>query len=111
MIHDEESAVLIEQVAAEMPDTDTIERLADFFKLLGDPTRVKILTALAAGELCAGDIAEALKMERTAISHQLRILRTARLVKARRDGKMICYSFDDGHVGGIILQALEHINE
>ena len=109
MMQDYESLLIAEQTAEKLPQSDTIEKLSEFFKVLGDPTRVKILSALTLSELCVNDIAAALEMERTTISHQLRILRSARLVKARRDGKMIYYSFDDAHVSSILLQATEHI--
>lgn len=100
---------LIEQVRENMPSQGEVEQLAEFFKVLGDPTRTRILLALQTSELCVNDIAEALSMERTAISHQLRILKSARLVRTRRDGRMICYSFDDSHVSSIIMQATAHI--
>lgn len=109
ILHDEDSLVLAEQISELLPDSETIETLSDFFKVLGDPTRVKILCALETSELCVSDIAAALDMEQSAISHQLRVLRGARLVKARRDGKMICYSFDDAHVSGILKMATEHV--
>ncbi len=100
---------LVAKVSQNMPSPETISQLGEFFKILGDPTRVRILSALTQSELCVNDIAEVLGMERTAISHQLRILRTAHLVKSRRNGKMICYSFDDDHVNEIISQATDHI--
>ncbi len=107
----DDASALIEQVREALPSMESTERIAEVFKLLGDPTRVRILAALAEGELCVSDLASALGMERTAVSHQLRILRSARLVRARRDGKMICYSFDDDHVDGLFRLAKEHINE
>lgn len=107
----DDASALIEQVREALPSIESTERIAEVFKLLGDPTRVRILAALAEGELCVSDLASALGMERTAVSHQLRILRSARLVRARRDGKMICYSFDDDHVDGLFRLAKEHINE
>ena len=105
----DEASALIEQTREALPAPEAVERMAEFFKLLGEPTRVRILAALAEGELCVSDLAAALGMERTAVSHQLRILRAARLVRARRDGKMICYSFDDDHVDGIFRLAREHV--
>ena len=107
----DDASALIEQVREALPSTETTERMSELFKLLGDPTRVRILAALAEGELCVSDLASALGMERPAVSHQLRILRSARLVRARRDGKMICYSFDDDHVDGLFRLAKEHIAE
>lgn len=106
----DEARALIEQTREALPGPESTERMAEFFKLLGEPTRVRILAALAEGELCVSDLAAALGMERTAVSHQLRLLRAARLVRARRDGKMICYSFDDDHVDGVFRLAREHID-
>ena len=107
---DDEARALIEQTREALPSPESVERMSEFFKLLGDPTRVRILAALSEGELCVSDLAAALGMERTAVSHQLRLLRAARLVRARRDGKMICYSFDDEHVDGVFRLAREHIS-
>lgn len=95
----------------ELPSDVTIDRLTDVFKVFGDGTRLKILWALFDKELCVFDIAEALKMSQSAISHQLRLLRQAKLVKARRDGKNTFYSLDDDHVKRIIEQVLVHISE
>ncbi|WP_428866900.1 ArsR/SmtB family transcription factor [Clostridium sediminicola] len=85
--------------------------LADFFKVFGDPTRIKILNALSIHEMCVCDMAYLLKMKQSAVSHQLRVLRTARLVKYRRDGKTIFYSLDDEHVQTVFKQGLDHIME
>ena len=85
--------------------------MAEMFKVLSDQTRVNILSALLLSELCVCDIAAVLSMERTAISHQLRILRHARLVQSRREGKVVYYSLADGHVVTLFNQVLEHINE
>ena len=88
------------------------KQLAEVFKELGDQTRIKILSLLAAEEeLCVCDIAEALEMGQSAISHQLRVLRTARLVKFRKDGKEALYSLDDHHVLTLMAQGLEHVQE
>lgn len=93
-------------------DDDTSLNLADLFKILGDKTRIKLLSLLAAEEeLCVCDIAEALNMGQSAISHQLRVLRTARLVKFRKAGKEAFYSLDDDHVVKLIRQGLEHVLE
>lgn len=94
---------------ANIPTADTIINLSETFKVLGDPTRIKILHALANGELCVCDIAAALAMGQSAISHQLRILRSARLVKYRKEGKSAFYSLDDDHVLLLMQQGLEHI--
>jgi len=87
------------------------EDLAELFKTLGDPTRVRIIDALAQSEFCVCDLAELLGLSQSATSHQLRVLRNSKLVKYRRDGKMVYYSLDDGHVLGLYSQGLEHISE
>ena len=94
-----------------MLDEDILFDLADFFRLFGDSTRVKILYALSQSELCVGDIAELLSMTQSAISHQLRVLKQSKLVKYRREGKAVLYSLADGHVTTILKQGLEHIEE
>lgn len=85
--------------------------LADLFKIFGDPTRIRILHALSARELCVCDIAQALEMTQSAISHQLRILKQSHLVKFRREGKTVYYSLADSHVHTILAQGLEHVME
>ena len=91
-------------------DADTAQHLADLFKTLGDPTRIKILSLLAkTEEMRVYDIADSLTMGQSAISHQLRVLRSARLVKFRRDGKEVLYSIDDDHVMKLLGQGLEHV--
>jgi DNA-binding transcriptional ArsR family regulator len=91
-------------------DDDTSLRLAEVFKVLGDQTRIKLLSLLCREEeLCVCDIAEALGMGQSAISHQLRVLRNARLVKFRKDGKEAFYSLDDDHVVKLMMQGLEHV--
>ena len=91
-------------------DADTAQHLADLFKTLGDPTRIKILSLLTkTEEMRVYDIADSLTMEQSAISHQLRVLRSARLVKFRRDGKEVLYSIDDDHVMKLLGQGLEHV--
>lgn len=87
----------------------TAQALAETFKILGDPTRIKILDLLAKQEMCVYDIAATLQMGQSAISHQLRVLRGARLVKFRKDGKEARYSLDDDHVVLLMNQGLEHI--
>ncbi len=103
-------AETVDLVIAGMPGEGRFNELSEFFKILGDQTRLKILYALTISEMCVMDIAAALNMERTAISHQLRTLKSARLVRARRDGKSIYYSFDDEHVSGIFELSLEHLS-
>lgn len=91
-------------------DADTAQHLADLFKTLGDPTRIKILSLLTkTEEMRVYDIAYSLTMGQSAISHQLRVLRSARLVKFRRDGKEVLYSIDDDHVMKLLGQGLEHV--
>lgn len=91
-------------------DEGLIYTLSEFYKTLSDPTRMKIIHALTVGELCVQDISNVVQMSQTAVSYQLRILRGARLVKYRREGKMIYYSIDDEHVKGIIDLTIEHLN-
>lgn len=83
--------------------------VADFFKVFGDSTRIKMLYILMESELCVGDIAEKLDMTQSAVSHQLRVLRQSDLVKYRKDGKTVYYSLDDGHVKTVIEQGMSHI--
>ena len=106
-IHDE----VCEQVSVDMPDENALYDVAELFKIFGDSTRIRILSALAQAEMCVCDIGEVLNMTKSAVSHQLRILRQAKLVKNRRNGKEIFYSLDDDHVLSIIKLALEHIQE
>lgn len=95
---------------AAMLNDDTVQNLADMFKILGDPTRIRILHILSRGEMCVCDIAESLGMNQSAVSHQLRTLRSARLVKFRKAGKEALYSLDDDHVISLMCQGLEHIS-
>lgn len=93
------------------PDLDILFSLAELFKMFGDTTRIRIMCALFENELCVCDIAEVLGMGQSAVSHQLRLLRTANLVKVRRDGKSSFYSLDDEHIKKIYELGLEHIVE
>lgn len=93
-----------------MPDEAVSERMANFFKLLGDPTRMRILFALRHEELCVCDLSALLDMTQSSISHQLKSLRLGGLVKNRRDGKNVYYSLDDDHVYAVFDQALLHIS-
>jgi DNA-binding transcriptional ArsR family regulator len=94
-----------------MPDEEELMELADLFKMFGDSTRVKIISALQLSEMCVCDIAALLGMTKSAISHQLRALRQTRLVRYRRDGKEVYYSLDDEHVKSIFAQGLLHVGE
>ena len=101
--------VIVKQVQAQMLDEKQLSAVSEFFKVLGDETRMKIINALSHGELCVSDIAAALEMTQSAVSHQLKLLRMAGQVKARREGKSIYYSLDDQHVIDILDEALTHI--
>ncbi|MBQ8318147.1 MAG: winged helix-turn-helix transcriptional regulator [Lachnospiraceae bacterium] len=102
---------LIETVSMDMPEEEVLYDLAELFKVFGDTTRIKILYTLFESEMCVCDIAEVLNMTQSAISHQLKVLKQAKLVKNRRDGKQIIYSLDDGHIANIITMGIEHIME
>lgn len=101
----------LQAVQAEIPPLDTLFQLAELFKVFGDTTRIRIMCVLFQRELCVCEIAELLEMGQSAISHQLRLLRNAHLVKVKRDGKQSYYSLDDDHVREIYLMGLEHISE
>lgn len=102
---------LIESVQETLIPGEQVLQLADLFKTLGDPTRVRIMDALAQKEFCVCDLAALLDLSQSATSHQLRILRSNHLVKYRREGKMVYYSLDDDHVTALYRQGLEHISE
>ena len=102
---------IVDSVRAKMPDTEMLYELAELFKVFGDTTRVRILYALSEQEMCVCDIAELVGMTQSAISHQLRVLKSARLVKFRRAGKIIYYSLDDEHIKHIFDEGLKHITE
>ncbi|MDR0671340.1 MAG: metalloregulator ArsR/SmtB family transcription factor [Oscillospiraceae bacterium] len=106
-IHEE----VIAEVRKQMPDDNTLIDLADLFKVFSDSTRVKILCALQHSEMCVCDIAVLLGMTKSAVSHQLRQLRQTRLVRNRKDGKVVYYSLDDEHVGNVFAQGLSHVRE
>jgi DNA-binding transcriptional ArsR family regulator len=92
-------------------DQQTVDGLTEIFRVLGDPTRVRILDALSRAELCVGDLASRLGVTESAVSHQLRLLRSTRIVRARRDGRMIFYALDDRHVLALFEQGLRHVQE
>lgn len=96
---------------SEIPGENTVTVLADFFKLFADETRLRILFALDTSEMCVCDIAAAVGMTKSAVSHQLRALRQSRLIKSRKSGKNVYYSLADSHVEDIIEKALEHAEE
>ena len=95
----------------EMPTEDVVLSLAELFKALGDPTRVKILNCLQMSDMCVGEIADKLGMSTSAISHQLRVLKAIKLVKGTKEGKEVRYSLDDDHVTLIMQCGLTHVNE
>ena len=102
---------VVDAVQNTMPRDTDIDKVASFFKVLGDQTRIRILFVLFEAEVCVCDLAETLHMTQSAISHQLRILKANKLVKSRREGKQIFYSLADDHVRTIIDQGREHIEE
>ncbi len=102
---------IIDRLKSQEPSEEMVNRLSEVFKVFGDVTRIRILWLLFDSEICVFDIAQRLGMTQSAISHQLRILKNARLVKARRNGKNTFYSLDDDHVKRIIEQGIIHINE
>ncbi len=106
-IHEE----LLKIVDETMPDETELDSLAELFKVFGDPTRIRILFVLFETEVCVCDLARALNMTQSAVSHQLRILKQSRLVKNRREGKSMFYSLADDHVRTMIAQGREHILE
>jgi DNA-binding transcriptional ArsR family regulator len=94
----------------DMPlDEQTASRMAELFQTLSDPTRVRIISTLVAGEMNVSSLAEAINMDRSAVSHQLRGLRQMRLVRARKKGRQVIYSLDDDHVATLYHQGLDHV--
>ena len=102
---------IVKDVREHMPDVEKLQELADFFKVFGDSTRIRILCILLRGEMCVCDLAQTLGMTQSAISHQLRVLKQVKLVTSRREGKTVLYSLADGHIRTIINQGMEHIQE
>ena len=100
---------IIKSILSDMPDEGTLCELAEFFRVFGDSTRIRILYALSKSEMCVCDIAELLNVSQSAVSHQLQILRSKRLVKYRREGKTVFYSLNDEHIFTIIGQGIDHI--
>ena len=101
----------VRKIRGELVATDAVQGLAETFSALGDPTRVRILDALSHGELCVCDLAAVLRLSQSAVSHQLRLLRGLRLVRPRRDGRIVFYSLDDQHIISIFRQTLQHVEE
>ncbi len=102
---------IVEQVSRQQPDDEILYDLAELFKVFGDSTRIKILYAMFENELCVNDIAKLLNLSQSSVSHQLRILKSSKLVKFRREGKSVYYSLDDEHVRAIISMGMEHVEE
>ncbi|MDR2803738.1 MAG: metalloregulator ArsR/SmtB family transcription factor [Treponema sp.] len=107
VIHEE----VIAKVKKQIPDEEVMLDLADLFKMFADSTRIKIICALLEAEMCVCDISALLGMTKSSISHQLRLLRQTKLVKNRRDGKIVYYSLDDDHIKDILDKGLSHIRE
>ena len=105
--HDE----LVKKVLESQPEEEALYDLAELFKVFGDSTRIRILYSLYEGPLCVGDIAQILNLSQSSVSHQLRILKDAKLVRYRREGKIIFYMLDDDHVKTILSLGMEHVEE
>lgn len=102
---------IVNKVRPNMPEMNLLYELSDFFKVMGDGTRIQLLWALEENEMCVGDLAVLLNMTKSAVSHQLKVLRTAKLVKPHKKGKNVYYSLNDDHVKDILEKALEHVCE
>ena len=102
---------IVNNVKPKMPEMRTLYELSDFFKVMGDSTRIQLLWALEESEMCVGDLAVLLNMTKSAVSHQLKVLRVAKLVRAEKKGKNVYYSLNDHHVKLILEKALEHVCE
>ncbi|MBI5551971.1 MAG: helix-turn-helix transcriptional regulator [Desulfobacterales bacterium] len=101
----------IRLVQEKMPASSVLAELADFYKLFGDGTRLRILTALSIAELCVCDLSALLDMKQPAVSHQLRVLKQGRVVRARREGKVVYYALNDEHIRNVLQVGLEHLGE
>lgn len=102
---------VINKVREQIPSSEAILELAAFFKILADATRIRILSALSHAEMCVCDISVLLNMTQSAVSHQLRLLKQARLVKNRKDGKIVYYSLDDKHIKDVLSVGFDHLGE
>lgn len=107
VIHEE----VLDRVRKKMPNEDPIYEVSELFKVFGDSTRARIICALNIEEMCVCDLSALLNMTQSAISHQLRILKSSRLAKSRKQGKVVYYSLDDSHIGDIFAKAFEHVME
>lgn len=102
---------VLARVKARIPDEDPVYEVSELFKVFGDSTRARIICALNIEEMCVCDLAALLNMTQSAISHQLRLLKVSRIVKSRKQGRVVYYSLDDAHIGQIFAMAFEHIME
>ena len=107
--HDHSGLLL--KLKSETPSFEMLSDLADLFKLFGDTTRMRILYALFEGEMCVCCLCDLLEMSQSAVSHQLAVLKAARLIKSRREGKQMYYSLDDAHIGAILCTGISHVEE
>ncbi len=105
------SPAQVAAIRAALPTGETVHALAETFKALGDPTRLRLLAALATAELCVCDLAALVGISESAASHQLRLLRALRVVRTRRDGRMVHYRLDDDHIARLLALGLEHVGE
>ena len=101
----------VRKLAKSLPDSDTLKQLSDIFQILSDPNRLRVLYCLARDEVCVCDLSATLGMSMSAVSHQLRLLRALRLVKSRRDGRIVYYSLADEHVAKLMEMGLRHERE
>lgn len=106
-IHDD----VLSRVREKMPPEEPVYEVSELFKVFGDSTRSRIICALNIEELCVCDLAALLNMSHSAVSHQLRILKVSRIVKSRKEGRVVYYSLDDAHIGKIFAMAFEHVME
>lgn len=102
---------LLEKAKKNLPEKEQVEKMAEFFKVMSDPNRLKLLIALEQGEFCASDLATLISMSRSAVSHQLKALKNAKVAKSRKDGKTVYYSLDDDHIHSILSVASAHMLE
>lgn len=102
---------IVNKVKPNMPEQSLLYDLSDFFKVMGDGTRIQLLWALEESEMCVGDLAVLLNMTKSAVSHQLKVLRTAKLVRSEKHGKNVYYALNDDHVKIVLEKALEHVCE
>lgn len=102
---------VLERVRQQMPSEEPVYEVSELFKVFGDSTRARIICALNIEEMCVCDLAALLNMTQSAISHQLRLLKVSRIVKSRKQGRVVYYSLDDGHIGQIFAMAFDHVME